>query len=157
MKKWIDYIGITVSYVLVDPKLWILASLRSNKCRDEHFVWDLWWGGLEMWETIQEGIEREIHEETGLLPKDYKIYTLWLREMFRKQDDTKTHRIGIEHLIIPYDATKIVNKEPDKHTELRFFPFDNLPPKEQTHSQFYPILIEFKDKIEKTTGIKIQV
>lgn len=157
MEKGVDFTGITVSYIVLDPKQWILCSLRSDKCRDEHLVRDMWWGWLKFGETITQAIQREIQEELGLDYNDYDTYRLWIREMFREKNGKQTHRIWIQHLIIPHHPEKIENKEPDKHLEIKFFPFNQLPPREQAHSQFYLILTEFKNKIEEITGIKIQI
>lgn len=148
MKKGIDYIGITVSYIVYDPKKWFLCSLRSKKCRDEHNVRDLWWGWLKFGETFSEGIAREIQEELWLQPQDYIVHRLWIREFFRTIDGKPSHWVGIQHLIIPHDTEKVRNNEPEKHAELKFFPLKNLPSADKTHSQFYPTLREFKFQIE---------
>jgi hypothetical protein len=46
----------------------------------------------------------------------------------------------------------IVNNEPDKRGEIRYFPLDQLPPQATVHSMVYLALEEFKDKIRQITG-----
>lgn len=100
MIKWTDYIGVTVSAIVYHPEKWLLLWHRTDKCRDEWWTRDNWWGGLEFGETIREGIQRELVEEFGREFSNDQIYNLGYREQFRQHEGHKTHRIAFYHLII---------------------------------------------------------
>jgi hypothetical protein len=45
--------------------------------------------------------------------------------------------------------------EPEKCDGIDYFALDDLPPKAQTHSMFYPTLKDFKREIERLIGKEI--
>lgn len=45
--------------------------------------------------------------------------------------------------------------EPHKHDEMKYFPLEQLPLREEAHSVFYPTLREFQEKIERLIQEKV--
>jgi len=79
-------------------------------------------GHLDGSETAREGCVREIREEIGISinPEDLDV----VHTMFRKA--AKDERIDFFMTTSKYDG-EIVNNEPDKCDDLKWFPLDSLP------------------------------
>jgi len=100
-------------------------------------------------------MKREVKEELNINDNSYHMHELGFREIFRNHEGKTTHWISFEYLIILKSGTVIENMEPDKNEELKFFPFDSLPPKDKVHSHYYYIFSEFKDKILELSGVDL--
>lgn len=144
MKKGVDYIGITVSYMCHDGKGNFLLNKRSTNCRDEHGCWDFGGGGLDFGETIEDTLKKEIKEEYCVDPVSYEF--LGYVDLFREMDGVKTHWVSLEFLV-EVDREKVQNGEPHKFDEIGWFTLDNLPT--PPHSTQKGILEKFKDKLPK--------
>ncbi len=155
MIKWVDFTGITINAVIYHPTRWLLLTHRNKECRDEPNTRGNMWWGLKFWETLADGIRRELQEEMWWEFEDRQIIPLWYREQFRKHDGQKTHRIAFTHLIILKWNEILQNMEPEKCDGIDYFALDDLPPKAQTHSMFYPTLKDFKREIERLIGKEI--
>jgi len=142
MKKGIDYIGLGVAFYCHDGEGNYLFHKRSERCRDEHHCWDCGGGGLKFGETISEGVLREIKEEYGVEPLE--IEELGYGDVLRNIEGVETHWILFRFKVL-VDRSKVINNEPDKHSELGWFKINNLP--EPLHSQIPKELILFKDKL----------
>lgn len=144
MKKGIDYIGVTVSYMCHDGQGNFLLNKRSANCRDEHGRWDFGGGGLEFGQTIEECLKQEIMEEycTEIVSKEFLGYL----DLFREMNGEKTHWLSLEFLV-EVDREKVKNGEPHKFDEIGWFKLDNLPT--PAHST-QPILLEkFKERLSR--------
>ena len=142
MRKGFDYIGVCVNFYCHDGQGNYLFHRRSDLCRDEQHCWDCGGGGLKFGESILEGVTREIYEEYGVAPVE--IEELGVSDVFREIDGQKTHWIAFRYKVL-VDREKIVNNEPDKHSDLGWFTVDNLPT--PLHSQIPQELERFKDKL----------
>ncbi|MFA5937037.1 MAG: NUDIX domain-containing protein [Candidatus Paceibacterota bacterium] len=142
MKKGIDYIGIAIGYVCHDGNGNYLMNKRSVNCRDEHGTWDFGGGGLEVGEEIECCLKKEIKEEYGVEPISYSF--LGYIDNFRNLDGVDTHWICLEFLV-QIDPLKVINGEPHKFEELKWFKINNLP--RPLHSIAPKILEKFKDKL----------
>ena len=157
MIKWTDFTGITVSSLIYHTEKGFLFWHRTDQCRDERRKRDNRGGGLKFWEKITDGMKRELEEEFGRTFRDDQIHRIWYREQFREHEGKQTHRIGFYHITILDGTETITNMEPHKHDELKYFPINYLPTKEESHSMLYPTLTEFKEKIEILIGKKIML
>ena len=124
MQKGIDYIGISASYFCHDGKGNYLMNKRSNKCRDEHGKWDFGGGGVEVGNTIEETLKKELKEEYCVV--NFTSKSLGYYESFRELDGKKTHWIHF-HFLVQVDPKEVQNGEPEKFDELKWFTLNNLP------------------------------
>ncbi|MEI7809956.1 MAG: NUDIX domain-containing protein [bacterium] len=142
MQKGIDYPAITVSCICHDGNGNYLMNKRSTNCRDEHGNWDFGGGGLELGETVEDCLKKEIKEEFGVEPIKYEF--LGYIDIFRKMNEKNTHWVSFEFLVL-VDRSKVINGEPHKFDEIGWFKLDNLP--KPLHSVAPIILERFKDKL----------
>lgn len=157
MIKWIDYIGIAVVAIIYQLDKWILLWMRTENCRDEPHVRDNRGGGLRFGEMIIDGMKRELKEELWRDFQTEQLHSLGYREQFRDSFDAKSHWLAFYHLLILKGDEIWTNAEPDKRSEIQFFPLDSLPSREDAISMFYPTLIDFKEKIEYLIRKKVNI
>jgi len=131
-RRGVDYIGVTVCFVVHDGKGNILLQKRSQQCRDEKGNWDIGGGAVEFSETLEEAVKREVGEE--LLTVPIKTEFLMAYEAHRDNEGTPTHWIALLHAVEVDPATVAIG-EPHKIDELGWFTSKSLP--EPLHSQFY--------------------
>ena len=142
MVKGIDYTGLVVSFFCHDGAGNYLMHQRGTNCRDEHNSWDFGAGGLKFDEALLDGLRREIEEEYGVEAKEIKF--LGIDEIHREHEGKKTHWISFQYLAL-VDRDKVVNNEPDKHSNLRWVTLDTLP--SPLHSTLGVIIEKYKDKL----------
>lgn len=138
--KGVDYPGVTVVYFCHDGKGRFVMAKRSKNTRDEHEKWDIGAGGLELGDTIEKTLKKEIQEEYCTEVLDYEF--LGIREVHRVHNGTQTHWIGLDFKVL-IDPKKVKIGEPHKFTDIGFFKLDALP--QPTHSQF-PKFLELYEK-----------
>ena len=124
MKKGVDYIGVTVSYLCFDAEGRLLLAKRGENARDEHGRWDNGGGGVEFGDTIEETLHKEIREEYGADVLSYEF--LGVRDVMRNQNGVPTHWISVDYKVL-LDPARVVNGEPHKLDEGAWFQLDNLP------------------------------
>lgn len=132
LRRGIDHIGISASFVVHDGDGHILLQKRGLKCRDEQGRWDVGGGAIEFGESIDDAVKREIKEELCTEPLDIQYLTLY--DAHREHEGSKTHWIAIIHAVLVDPATVKIG-EPHKIDELGWFTSKNLP--EPLHSQFH--------------------
>mgnify|MGYP001616875105 CR=1 FL=1 len=142
MQKGVDYIGISVGYICHDGKGNYLMNKRGVNCRDEHGAWDFGGGSLEIGETVEACLKKEIKEEYGVDPIDYKL--LGYIDVFRNLNGKNTHWISIPFSVL-VDPLKVVNGEPHKFDEIGWFKLDKLP--YPLHTVVPIVLEKFKSKL----------
>ncbi len=142
MKKGYDYTGVSIVFACHDGEGNFLFAKRSNRCRDEHGVWDHGGGGLELGDTVEGTLRKEIKEEYCVDVLDFEF--LGYRDVHREHDGAKTHWIALD-FVVRIDPSKVQNGEPDKVDELAWFKLDTLP--EALHSQWPVFFALHKDKL----------
>jgi 8-oxo-dGTP pyrophosphatase MutT (NUDIX family) len=111
----VDYVGVTTSFYCHDGEGNFVFALRNKNCRDEHGRWDPGAGGLDVENTLEENVLKEVMEEYGCRG----IVEEWLPPitLFREHEGQKTHWLAI-------GAFVRVNREDVKIMETH--KFDNL-------------------------------
>jgi len=140
MKKGIDFVGVCITFICHDGKGNFAMQLRGEKCRDEQGTWDVGGGGLELHDTVEYTLAKEIREEYCADCLD--IQFLGCRDMHRIDKGTKTHWVAIDHLVL-VDPKKVKNGEPHKFDDVQWFSLDTLP--ERIHSGAKAMLERYKD------------
>ncbi len=141
--KGIEYPGITVCSFCHDGNGNVYLNKRSVNCRDEHGRWDICGGSVDLGDTIEETLRKEVAEEycTDVL----NIEFLGFRDMLRmNQDGHQTHWVGLDFKV-HIDREKAKNGEPHKFEEVGWFPIDAMP--EPLHSQLPLFMERYKDKL----------
>lgn len=142
MKKGEDHPGVAIVYLCHDDKGNILMSKRSVNCRDEHGRWDHGAGALELGDTVENTLKKEIFEEycTDVLGYEFLGY----RDVHREHDGKKTHWVALDFKV-HIDRDKVENGEPHKFDEIGWFTLNTLPT--PLHSQFPTFLKSYKDRL----------
>lgn len=131
LRRGIDFIGVTCSFICHDGKGRILLGRRSQNCRDEQGKWDTGAGAHEFGATIEETIRREIKEEYGTAAINLKFIKVY--DAHRQlADGTPTHWVSVLYAA-QVNPDKVKNNEPYKIDEIGWFEPDRLP--EAMHSQ----------------------
>lgn len=133
MRPGIDFIGVSVSFFCHDKDGNFLLHKRSDKCRDEKRHWDFGGGRVEIGETLETAVLREIKEEygvAGIIEKQLPAHSL-----LRVENRTKTHWLIIT-FIIEVDRKKVILGVPNKMTELGWFKLEDLPKPLHTGAQY---------------------
>ncbi len=142
MIKGTDFTGVTISFQCHDGQGNYVICRRSEQCRDEHGCWDFGGGGLKFNEALIEGVKREVREEYGV--DSLNIEFLGFDEIHREHESKKTHWISFRYKVL-VEREKVVNNEPDKHSDLQWVTLNNLP--NPLHSQLGKLLIKYQDKL----------
>jgi 8-oxo-dGTP diphosphatase len=144
--KGIEYPGITVCMFPHDGKGNVLLNKRSVNCRDEHGRWDICGGSVDLGDTIEETIRKELAEE--YLAEPLEIEFLGYRDVHRTNEKgEKTHWIGLDFKV-RIDPAKAGNGEPHKFDEMRWFPISGFPASPSPlHSQLPFYFERYRDKL----------
>jgi len=132
IKRGVDYIGISASFVVHDGQGRVLLQKRGQRARDENGKWDVGGGAIEFGESISEAVSREIFEELCVIPMSIDFLTVY--DAFRVNKSIKTHWVAIMHAV-QVDPDKVKIGEPDKIDEIGWFTSKKLP--SPLHSQFW--------------------
>ncbi len=143
LKKGIDCIGVCVVYYCHDGKGNLLLMKRSQASRDEQGTWDVGGGAVEMFDTIDATLRKEIQEEymTDVVSYEFLNY----RDVHRVlPNGQKTHWLALD-FIVQVDPNKAQIGEPHKFDELRWVTLDHLP--QPLHSQLMISIEQNKAKL----------
>jgi len=141
LKRGVDFIGVTVPFVVHDGKGRVLLQKRSKNCRDEHGRWDVGGGSMEFGENWEEAVRREVKEELGAEP--LKVEFLHAFNALRDNNGTPTHWVALVHAVeVNPEEVKII--ETDKIDEIGWFTMDSLP--SPLHTQIMHGLIPARQK-----------
>jgi mutator protein MutT len=66
MIRGVDYIGVGIGAVILNPEGKILLSKRGPKARNERGKWEFPGGGVEFGDTMEMTVKREMQEELGI-------------------------------------------------------------------------------------------
>jgi 8-oxo-dGTP diphosphatase len=137
-----EFIGNGVVYFCHDGKGNFLMHKRSAQARDEHGKWDIGAGSLELGETAEATLRREIKEEYNCDVLNFEL--LGYRDIFREQDGKPTHWLALDFKVL-VDPAQVKNGEPHKFETVAWFTNDSLP--EQQHSQLPHFLKKYGSRL----------
>ena len=125
LRRGVDFIGVTCSFVCHDGHGRILLHKRSKNCRDEQGNWDNGGGAHEFGDDIEDTIRREIEEEYGAKP--FNLQFIKAYDAHRQlADGTPTHWVAILYAA-QVDPAEAQNNEPYKIDDIGWFTLDHLP------------------------------
>ena len=133
----------TTSFFCHDGAGEYVLTKRSTNCRDEHGRWDFGGGGVELHDTVENTIRKEIEEElcTDVISYEFLGY----RDVHREHEGRKTHWISLDFKV-RVDRSKVRNGEPHKFDEIGWFALDALP--SPLHSQAPRELELYRERLE---------
>jgi 8-oxo-dGTP diphosphatase len=142
MRKGIDCIGVCVVFACHDGAGRYLLSKRTANCRDEIGTWDPGGGSIELHDTVEDTLRKEILEEycTEVLEHEFLGY----RSVHRDSPQGPTHWVALDFKV-RIDPAQARNGEPHKLETVEWFTLDALPT--PLHSEFPRFLQMHKDKI----------
>jgi 8-oxo-dGTP pyrophosphatase MutT (NUDIX family) len=142
MKPGIDYVGTTVVYACHDGKGNYFLNKRGTGSRDEHGRWDCGGGKIELHDTVEETLRKEIKEEylTDMSSAEFLGY----RDMHREHEGTPTHWIAIDFKVL-IEREVAGNGEPHKFDEVGWFRIDDIP--HPLHTGFAKFLEKYRDRL----------
>lgn len=107
----------------------VLLVYRSGMSNEPH-SWAMVGGEVEKGESIEEGLHREIREEIGEVPLDFKLEPSYVY----KNDNHKNEGVSFEYhnyiAIVPNEFDPKLNWE---HSAYGWFPFEKLPYEKLIH------------------------
>lgn len=124
MQKGVDHIGVTCVFYCHDGKGKFLLHKRSNNCRDEVGRWDCGGGALEIGESFEQAVRREIKEEYCVEPVGLQMFGV--NNVIRKNGGQATHWVAIL-FVAEVDPRKVKIGEPKKMEKLGWFSKENFP------------------------------
>ncbi len=127
MQKGVDYIGVGVGAVIINPEGQFFLAKRGPKARNESGKWDFPGGGVDFGERVEEALIREIKEEF-----DFDIEIIELLDVCNHiLEDEKQHWVSPTFLCkVKGGEPKIC--EPEKCAEIGWFGLSEVEEKELT-------------------------
>lgn len=131
LKRGVDFIGVTCSFVCHDGDGRFLMHKRSKNCRDEQGRWDNGGGAHEFGHSLEDTVRREVKEEYGADALEVTFIKVY--DAHRKlADGTATHWVAVM-FAVKVDPAQAKNNEPHKIDEIGWFTTGSLP--SPLHSQ----------------------
>lgn len=121
MKKGVDYIGVAVGAMVFNQAGQVLLAYRGPKAKNETGKWEFPGGGVEMFESLEKAIHREIREEFGIEVKIVEM--LDVVDHILKEENQ--HWIGIAY-IAEHISGELQLKEPEKIDEAKWVNLTDL-------------------------------
>lgn len=76
MKKWQDYIWVWCWAFIINKNNEILLTKRSENCRNKAWFRSIPWWWVELFETLEEWLKREVKEEVWVEIEIIKLLTI---------------------------------------------------------------------------------
>ena len=128
-----------VRAVIRDDAGAVLLQLRGD-----FNIWGLPAGGMELDESVQDAVRREVFEETGLTVVRARPFGFYSdpRYGFSYPNGDRTQPFTVAFLVEEWTGSLVADG--DESLDLRFFPLDGLPPPEQMHAPHRTTLLDFQ-------------
>lgn len=104
LRPGIDYVGVVANFVCHDGDKFLL-HLRGPKARDFVGSWEFGSGQLNLGETIERGVLRELGEEHGVkgkIEKQYVAYSYLRNDEEQTVKDPRIEKVVSSWLVIPF-------------------------------------------------------
>jgi 8-oxo-dGTP diphosphatase len=122
MKRGVDFIGVGVGAILVDPSGQVFLARRGENSKNERGLWEFPGGAVEFGERLTDALAREMREEFSI---EIEVGDLL---------DIVDHILPVEkqHWVSPTYICKIKNGSPkilesQKCSEIGWFKIETMP------------------------------
>ncbi len=95
--------------------------------REDNGMWGLHGGSLEIGETFEEGMLRELKEEINVVPLKYKLYGIYSGKKMHHVYPNGDEVYLLTAIYFCTDYEGLAKKDNDEVKELCWFDIDNLP------------------------------
>jgi ADP-ribose pyrophosphatase YjhB (NUDIX family) len=137
---------------LINPG--VRAIIRNDagdvllQLRGDFKIWGLPAGGMELGESVQEAVRREVFEETGLAIVQARPFGIYSdpRFAFAYPNGDRSQPFTVAFLVEEWTGT--LTADGDESLDLQFFPLDRLPPPEQMHPPHRQCVLDFRRFLE---------
>jgi mutator protein MutT len=95
--------------------------------RADNGLWAIHGGCLELGETVEETVKRELKEEINIIPTKLEFYKVFSGEdmHFKYSNGFEVYYVNVIFLCDEYEGE--LKQDDDEVTELKWFDVDNLP------------------------------
>lgn len=117
-----DYIGVGVGAFIMNPHGHVFLMKRGPGCKNEVGAWIIPGGSVHYGETLRQAVIREVREELGVeieIDGQLPAYD----HMIPNEGQHWVTNVFPAHIVSGIPQIK----EPEKCTEVGWFPLDNLP------------------------------
>lgn len=146
MIKGINFVGVAVVFFCHDGKGNFLMQKRSKNTRDEHDKWDIGAGGVEVKDSVENTLKKEIKEEYCCNVLSYEF--LGFRDVLRKHKEKITHWVTLDFKVL-VNSKLVKNGEPHKFSEIGWFRKNTMPKSNTCHSQIPKFMKKYKNFLWK--------
>jgi 8-oxo-dGTP diphosphatase len=120
-RKGKDYVGVGVGALIVNERNEVLLLLRTSPPEADY--WSIPGGSVEMFETLEDAVIREVKEELNVDATVIRL--IGVTNHIVEQEDT--HWVAPAFLVQITGNQIPVNVEVNKHRDLQWFPINDLP------------------------------
>lgn len=119
--------------------------------RRDFKLWAIHGGALEIGESLEETLKREVFEETGLEILDYEYYKVFTGKEFYMTYPNQDQVYLVDHIFKINEFIGKIDEENDEVLTLKWFPIDEIPYEQMLpHNQI--ILKEYFKNIMTAKG-----
>ncbi|MFN8400065.1 MAG: NUDIX hydrolase [Anaerolineales bacterium] len=124
-------VGATLLVLNKENQLLMIKRTDNNR-------WGVPGGAMELGESLEDTVKREIKEEIGVEVKDLELFGVYSgQELYYKYPNgAEVYNVSAVYIIRNFAENVIVN--PDEHSEYKYFDVRNLP--EEVSPPIKPIL-----------------
>ena len=115
-------IMVGATLLVLNKKNHLLMIKRTDNNR-----WGVPGGAMELGESLEETVKREVREEIGVDVKDLELFGVYSgQELYYKYPSgAEVYNVSVVYIIRNFNEEVIVN--PDEHSEYKYFDVRNLP------------------------------
>jgi 8-oxo-dGTP pyrophosphatase MutT (NUDIX family) len=132
-----------VRAIIRDDNGAVLLQLRGD-----FRIWGLPAGGMELGESVQDAVKREVYEETGLTVVKARPFGIYTDPRFAFSYPNGDHCQPFTVAFLVDEWTGTLTADGDESLDLQFFPLDALPPAEQMHPPHRQCILDFHRFLE---------
>lgn len=136
-----EILSVGLSCLIVNENEEILLERRTD-----NGLYCIPGGGIDLYETVEEGLRREVKEETGLVLGEIKLFAIRSGEknIFRYPNGDVTHYVDLYFLSHIDSHLQAIKTEDGESSELFFCPLTQLPPKKAFLRGAYELIEKYK-------------
>ncbi len=140
------------SRTLINPGVRVVIRDETGavllQLRGDFRVWGLPAGGVELGESAEDALRREVREETGLTVVRARPFGIYTNPRYAT---TYPNGDRVQPFTVAFEAQEWTGTpiaDGDESLDLQFFPLEALPPAEQMHPPHRTTLLDFQRYLE---------